>query len=79
MVVEVTSSDKIRDRETKRLAYAAANIPLYLLVDREFQQVTLFSDPMQEDYSSSLIKQFGGVIKLPEPFSCELDTTDFKD
>jgi Uma2 family endonuclease len=79
MVVEVTSSDKIRDREAKRLSYAAASIPLYLLVDREFQQVTLFSEPMHGDYASTLIKQFGSALKLPEPFSCELDTTDFRD
>jgi Putative restriction endonuclease len=45
MVVEVTSSLPDHDRNAKRRAYAAARIPLYLLVGRDDKTVTLFSRP----------------------------------
>jgi Uma2 family endonuclease len=79
MVVEVTSSRAERDREAKRHSYAGAKIPLYLLADRKFQQVALFSDPEGHDYVSTLTKPFGSILELPDPFKFGLDTTGFKD
>jgi Uma2 family endonuclease len=77
MVTEVTSSRPEIGREAKRLAYAAAGIPLYLLVDQQRRQVTLFSEPSRNDYAHAVTVAFGGKIDLPEPFGFTLDTSEF--
>lgn len=77
LVVEVTSSRPEIDRDAKRRAYAAAGIPLYLLVDRGQERVTLFQHPAGEDYSSTSGESFGGSLAIPEPFSFTLETADF--
>ncbi|MET9828802.1 Uma2 family endonuclease [Streptomyces sp. NPDC006385] len=77
MVVEVTSSKPRADREAKRRCYARGGIPLYLLVDRDTSQVTLFSDPESDDYRQHLTLPFGKRLALPEPFAFDLDTSDF--
>ncbi|MGA5141184.1 Uma2 family endonuclease [Streptomyces azureus] len=76
MVLEVTSTKPKADREVKRRCYAREGIPLYLLVDRDTAQVTLFSEPEQDDYREHCARPFGKPITLPEPFVFELDTTD---
>jgi Uma2 family endonuclease len=77
MVVEATSSAPMDDRETKRRAYAAASIPLYLLVDRGRRETVLFSVPDVEaqDYRADVRVPFGSDLGLPAPFSFTL--TDF--
>ncbi|WP_225096795.1 Uma2 family endonuclease [Streptomyces sp. CoH27] len=77
MVLEVTSSKPRTDRDSKRRAYARGGIPLYLLVDRGADTLTLFSDPGKDDYSQSCMVAFGKPLPLPEPFAFELETTDF--
>jgi Uma2 family endonuclease len=77
MVVEVTSSSPVNDRFGKRHGYAVAKIPLYLLVDRQRGQVTLFSDPVRNAYATRTQAPFGGSIKLPPPFSFTLETEEF--
>jgi Uma2 family endonuclease len=77
LVLEVTSSRPDVDRDAKRRAYAAAGIPLYLLVDRQREHVTLFQHPAGEDYSSRIVESFGGSLDIPEPFSLTLETADF--
>ena len=77
LVVEVTSSEPGRDREGKRRAYAGAGIPLYLLVDRKVQRVTLFSRPAGQDYRRLEPAKFGEKIGLPTPFDFPLDTALF--
>ena len=69
MVVEVTSTKPDRDREAKRHCYARGGIPLYLLVDREKSDVTLFSDPEGADYRQHGTVPFGKQLDLPAPFS----------
>ncbi|MES5821502.1 Uma2 family endonuclease [Streptomyces sp. RG80] len=77
MVLEVTSTKPRNDRETKRRCYARGGVPLYLLVDRDVSQVTLFSDPEGDDYRKLGSVAFGKPLALPEPFSFDLETTDF--
>jgi Uma2 family endonuclease len=77
MVVEVTSTSPMHDRYSKPRAYAAARIPLYLLIDRQQRRVTLFSDPVRNEYTSTTAVPIGGTIKLPDPFSFTLETEDF--
>ncbi|MEV0980866.1 Uma2 family endonuclease [Streptomyces sp. NPDC049915] len=77
MVLEVTSTKPQADREAKRRCYAQAAIPLYLLADRETSQVTLFSDPKNDDYREQCTRPFGKPLALPDPFGFDLDTADF--
>lgn len=77
LVLEVTSSRPELDRGDKRRAYAQAGIPLYLLVDREYSRVTLFSHPAHGDYSRTSTVPFGDKLDLPEPFAFALDTAPF--
>ncbi|WP_405019297.1 Uma2 family endonuclease [Kitasatospora sp. NBC_00070] len=76
MVLEVTSSRPEKDREAKRKGYAAARIPLYLLVDRQRNELVLYGDPGAGDYASALRVVLGAVLPLPEPFGFALDTAD---
>ncbi|MDX3689355.1 Uma2 family endonuclease [Streptomyces europaeiscabiei] len=77
MVLEVTSSRPKTDREVKRRCYARAGIPFYLLVDRDGSQVTLLSNPKEDDYREHCTVPFGKPLALPEPFAFDLDTADF--
>ncbi|MFF2043219.1 Uma2 family endonuclease [Kitasatospora sp. NPDC058170] len=74
LVLEVTSTSPAKDRETKRLGYAEAGVPCYLLVDRSENRVTLFTKPKDGDYAVQHRVAFGNPIDLPAPFSFTLDT-----
>ncbi len=75
LVLEVTSSRPQKDREQKRRGYAAAGIPLYLLVDRQREQVVLHSEPRHGDYTITASAQPGDPLTLPKPFGFDLDTS----
>ncbi|MET7766386.1 Uma2 family endonuclease [Streptomyces sp. NPDC005393] len=77
MVTEVTATKPERDRTAKRHCYARGGIPLYLLIDRDSSDVTLFSDPEGADYRQHVTVPFGKPLDLPAPFSFSLETTDF--
>ncbi|KOG90172.1 Uma2 family endonuclease [Streptomyces varsoviensis] len=77
MVAEVTSTKPDGDRKAKRLSYARAGIPLYLLVDREKSTTVLFSEPKDGDYTETHLVPFGKPLPLPAPFSFDLDTSEF--
>lgn len=77
LVVEVTSGRGDKDRVKKRRGYAAAGIPLYLLVDREAGEVVLFSQPADGEYHARLSQPFGKGVELPKPFGFTLDTGEF--
>ncbi|MGW5692332.1 Uma2 family endonuclease [Streptomyces asiaticus] len=77
MVVEVTSYDSDtdrRDRVEKPRAYAETGIPVYLLVDREAGEVTVFSEPDGVRYESTKTVPFGKPLTLPAPVGVTLDT-----
>lgn len=78
LVFEVTSSQPHKDRDAKRLGYAKAGIPCYLLVDRGKGKVILFTEPEQGDYQAAARASFGKPIELPEPFGFTLDTAPFR-
>ncbi|MGC5568459.1 Uma2 family endonuclease [Streptomyces sp. FR-108] len=81
LVVEVTSqSNAQHDRISKPAAYAAAGIPLYLLIDRWAPggpTVTLYGEPQGDVYRVLYAGKFGEQIALPEPFDLKLDTSAF--
>ncbi|AXI81621.1 Uma2 family endonuclease [Peterkaempfera bronchialis] len=77
MVVEVTSTRPEQDRIAKRHCYARAGIPLYLLIDRTEDRVSLFGLPEDDDYTEVHLAPFGKPLDLPAPFSFALETADF--
>ena len=81
LVVEVTSKSNARhDRVSKPAAYAAAGIPLYLLIDRWAQggpTVTLYGEPQGDVYRLLSTAKFGEPLKLPAPFDLVIDTSEF--
>ncbi|MEV5374371.1 Uma2 family endonuclease [Streptomyces nondiastaticus] len=77
MTVEVTSHDydtNRRDRVEKPRAYAESGIPVYLLVDRDAGEVTVYSEPVEGTYQERHTAAFGKSIELPAPVGFTLDT-----
>ncbi|MEM7800975.1 MAG: Uma2 family endonuclease [Chloroflexota bacterium] len=61
IVIEIADSSLLRDQTTKRLIYAAANIPTYWVVNLRDQQIELYSNPINgnnPDYGSKQTFQF---------------------
>ncbi|GAB2937823.1 Uma2 family endonuclease [Streptomyces mayteni] len=81
LVVEITSPSNARhDRVPKRIGYAVAGVPLYLLVDAYAEggpTVTLYGEPSGEMYRVLQAGKFGDTFHLPEPFGFDLDTAGF--
>ncbi|BCL28140.1 Uma2 family endonuclease [Streptomyces aurantiacus] len=81
LAVEVTSRSNARhDRVSKPAAYAAAGIPLYLLVDRwgaEGPTATLYGEPKGDVYRPLSTVKFGETLMLPAPFDLAIDTSEF--
>ncbi|MFF7114175.1 Uma2 family endonuclease [Streptomyces albogriseolus] len=82
MVVEVTSHDSDtdrRDRVEKPGGYAAAGIPVYLLIDRDDCSVVVYNQPEGGRYRHQEKLPFGASVKLPDPVNVTLDTEPLKD
>ncbi|MEU2074029.1 Uma2 family endonuclease [Streptomyces sp. NPDC013489] len=81
LVAEVTSpSNANHDRISKAAGYAAAGIPLYLLIDSFASggpTVTLYGEPKGDVYRVLRAVPFGEEIHLPAPFDLALDTAEF--
>jgi Uma2 family endonuclease len=83
MTVEVTSYDgdtDRRDRQEKPAAYAAAGIPVYLLVDRDLGAVLVHTnpDPARGRYRDVHEAPFGEQVTVPAPVGITLDTEILK-
>jgi Uma2 family endonuclease len=82
MAVEITSYDSDtnqRDRVEKPDGYAAAGIPVYLLVDRDDCSIVVFNQPEGGRYRHQEKLPFGATVKLPDPVGIILDTDPLKD
>ncbi|MFI7138526.1 Uma2 family endonuclease [Streptomyces massasporeus] len=82
MAVEITSRDRDtnqRDRIDKPLGYAEAGIPVYLLIDRDNQTLTVFSEPEGGRYQQISPHPWGAAVELPAPVNITLDTEKLKD
>ncbi|MEV8531095.1 Uma2 family endonuclease [Streptomyces sp. NPDC051211] len=82
MVVEVTSYDSDtdgRDRNEKPRAYAQTGIPVYLLVDRDSCEVTVYSEPNGRRYQNARTVPFGQDVELPEPVGITFQSEPLKD
>ncbi|MFI8101419.1 Uma2 family endonuclease [Streptomyces sp. NPDC086023] len=64
------------DCPVKQRRYAEYGAPLYLLLDRQEETVTLFSGPGHLGYTAADGPHpFGTPVRLPAPFDLTLDTT----
>ncbi|MEU2430720.1 Uma2 family endonuclease [Streptomyces sp. NPDC007861] len=82
MLVEVTSHDSDtdrRDRVEKRAAYAAAGVPVYLLIDRDTDTLTVHSDPRNGTYQQHPTYKYGDTVTLSAPVNVTLATEKLKD
>ncbi|MGW2558382.1 Uma2 family endonuclease [Streptomyces sp. NPDC001514] len=82
MAVEVLSYDSDtdrRDRREKRTGYAAAEIPVYLLIDRDDHTLTVFSQPENGTYQQHPTYKYGDTVTLPTPVDIILNTEKLKD
>ncbi|MGW5633786.1 Uma2 family endonuclease [Streptomyces sp. NPDC003832] len=82
MVVEITSHDSDtnqRDRVDKAEGYAAAGIPVYLLVDRDDCSVVVFNQPEGGRYRHAEKLPFGATVEIPDPVNITLDTEPLKE
>ncbi|WP_432077127.1 Uma2 family endonuclease [Streptomyces wuyuanensis] len=82
MVVEVTSFDgdtDARDRYDKRVGYATAGIPVYLLVDRDTDSLVVHSEPDGDTYRLCRSYKYGDEVALPSPVDITLDTEKLRD
>ncbi|MFI1109747.1 Uma2 family endonuclease [Streptomyces physcomitrii] len=83
MAVEITSYDgdtDRRDRHEKPKAYAAAGIPVYLLVDRDACALVVHTNPDPDlgHYADIHRAPFGEQVTLPDPVGLTLDTEILK-
>lgn len=82
MAVEITSYDSDtnqRDRVEKPDGYAAAGIPVYLLIDRDDASVVVLNQPENGRYRHEEKLPFGATVKLPDPVNLTLDTEPLKE
>lgn len=81
MTVEVMSRNHdtdSRDRTEKRDGYAASNIPVYLLIDRESGTLVVHSEPDKGRYRQQHSYDYGDAVPLPGPVDITLDTEELK-
>ncbi|MFC9856848.1 MULTISPECIES: Uma2 family endonuclease [unclassified Streptomyces] len=82
MTVEFTSYDydtDRRDRSEKRDGYAAADIPVHLLIDRDNDTLVVHSEPEKGRYRQQTTYGYGDTVTLPAPVDVTLDTEELKD
>ncbi|MDT0345210.1 Uma2 family endonuclease [Streptomyces litchfieldiae] len=78
LVAEMTS-ESTRDADWEdKLAVYGRNVPVYLLVDMQTQEITAFWRPSPNGYRARRTVSFGEALPIPEPFGFELDTTGFE-
>ncbi|AQT74075.1 MULTISPECIES: Uma2 family endonuclease [Streptomyces] len=81
LVVEITSrSNAVHDRVAKLNGYAAAGIPLYLLIDPHATgspTIHLYGESSDGKYRVLWAGKFGETVPLPAPFDLALDTFGF--
>ncbi|WP_079429427.1 Uma2 family endonuclease [Streptomyces katrae] len=81
LAVEITSrSNAVNDRVAKLKGYAAAGVPLYLLIDPHATgspTIHLYGEPSDGKYRVLHAGKFGEAVHLPDPFDLTLDTFSF--
>ncbi|MEU6510036.1 Uma2 family endonuclease [Streptomyces sp. NPDC046942] len=79
LAAELTSSSTRDDDLTdKVIVYGRAGVPVYLLLDMQEEQATVFWAPSSKGYEARETRPFGERLTIPAPFDCILDTTGFQ-
>jgi Uma2 family endonuclease len=65
LVIEVAQTTMARDTGPKRIAYAAAGIPHYWVVDGDRSVVHIYGEPIEGDYADMRTERFGAPIAVP--------------
>lgn len=65
LVLEVTSSNYAVDLKRKPVAYAAAGIPVYVIVDRKNRRILVLTDPGEDGYRVNAVHRPGESFVLP--------------
>ncbi|WP_319020196.1 Uma2 family endonuclease [Streptomyces peucetius] len=77
LVAELTSvSTKDADWQDKLEVYGR-QVPVYLVLDMQSEEITAFWDPSPKGYRSRTTVPFGKPLHVPAPFDFDLDTTEF--
>ena len=77
-VAELTASSTRDDDLTDKVeTYGKAGVPVYLVLDMQEEQATVFWTPSAKGYESHCTMPFGEELPIPAPFDCTLDTTGF--
>ena len=78
LVLEVTSSNWKNGLKAKVTAYAAAMVPVYVIVDRKHQRLHVLTDPDCADYCTHRVHSPGETVALPDSLGAEvtLDVTE---
>ena len=78
LVLEVTSSNWKNDLRTKVAAYAAAKVPVHVVVDRKHQRVHVLTDPVGDEYVTHRFHSPGQLVTLPDSIGAKvtLDVTE---
>ncbi|MFJ8645847.1 Uma2 family endonuclease [Streptomyces sp. NPDC093546] len=82
MTVEITSYDSdtdLRDRKEKGAGYAQADIPVFLLIDRDSDTLVVHSEPAHGTYQKQVTYKYGDTVELPDPVAITLATEKLKD
>ncbi|WP_030145600.1 Uma2 family endonuclease [Streptomyces violaceorubidus] len=72
LVLEVTSSNWRNDLKAKVTAYAAAMVPVYVIVDRKHQRLHVLTAPDCADYSTHRVHSPGESVTLPDSLGAEV-------
>ncbi|MFF4405650.1 Uma2 family endonuclease [Streptomyces sp. NPDC001262] len=81
LVAEITSFDfdtDMRNRHEKPRAYAESGIPVFILVDRDVDRITVHSNPVDGKYQSTPSYGYGDRVEVPG-LDITLDTEELKD
>jgi Uma2 family endonuclease len=81
LVLEVTSSNWKADLQTKVAAYANANVPVYVVVDRKHQRLHVLTDPEGNAYATHRVHAPGELVTLPDSLGAKvtLDVAEILD
>ncbi|SNX63545.1 Uma2 family endonuclease [Streptomyces sp. TLI_55] len=72
LVLEVTSSNYRTDLRDKVKAYAAAKIPVYVIIDRKHQRLHVLTNPTGDDYESHWPHSPGEMVTLPKSIGADV-------
>lgn len=72
LVLEVTSSNYATDLKKKVAAYAIAQIPVYVVIDRKKDRVHVLTDPFANEYRCHRVHAPGQHVVLPDSLGAEI-------